>query len=328
MIDDVKRIAGPYTGAGQAAFPFGFKIFEAEDVNVFLAEGPSAAPGQLRIGENFTVEMNADQEATPGGTVTLRAALTGEQVLSIVSGLPYTQIVQLTNYSRFPPQIINDGLDRVVIQVQQLRDELSRAVKVSATDSTTPEELKQRLLDAAETATVVAKGYADQAKTSADEAKAARDEVVAKKDDVIAEIEAEGKSQVERVKAAADDQLVLESLGGAEVAWTLSAPVTAGTPITIPDGHTYVVGRHHLRISWNGVTLHIGTGFSEIGTQDAPSSTFTLSFDAGEGDELDAWIAPLGRKDATDAVIAAGAAQEAVAELSRKVVYKNQESAE
>ncbi len=152
MLDFVRRRAGPYEGAGQTDFPFSFKIFEPTDIYVAKAETASSWPVILEYGIDYTVTMNSDQDATPGGSIRLHSALAGEQVVSIVSGLPYTQETQLTNYSRFPPEIVNTALDRIVVQIQQLLEALERCIKVPVTSDWVAEELVRVLLEAAELA--------------------------------------------------------------------------------------------------------------------------------------------------------------------------------
>lgn len=162
----IKRLAGPYTGAGTTELPFGFKIFEPTDVYVAVAANSADQPVHLVYGTDYTVSMNESQDATPGGTVTLVAALSGTQVAVVGSALAYTQETQLTNYNRFPPEIVNTALDRIVVQIQQIIEQLGRVLKVPETADITPEELIKSLQDAAETATVIAKGYAEAAKKS------------------------------------------------------------------------------------------------------------------------------------------------------------------
>lgn len=151
MLDDVSRRAGPYQG-GTRYFSFDFKVFQETDVAVMVSSDGAAGETALVYGTDYSVELNADQDATPGGLVVLTSALESTKVLAIVSAIPYTQPTQLTNYSRFPPEILNKSLDRLEAQIQQLKEELSRAVTVDATDTMTPAELKQALLAVAITA--------------------------------------------------------------------------------------------------------------------------------------------------------------------------------
>ena len=330
----IKRIAGPFTGAGTKELPFGFMVYAATDVYVALAASDNATAETLEYGTDYTVTLNDDQETTPGGTVTLVTALTAGQVAAVGSDLDYTQPTQLTNFSRFPPEIINDALDRIVILIQQLVEKLDRAVMVPTTSSMTPDELVAKLESAADTAEQVAASYAAQAQASAASASAsaqkAEDAVQGLEDK---ESELEGKledftdTQIARIEDAADMDFVFNVTGCAEKQWTLTSNVSANTAITIPGELYYLVGRHHLRVSYNGLVCYIGENFTEVGNTDTKSNQFKLTFDAKSGDELDVWIAALGKADVADAIATATAANDAVAELSQKVVYKDAESA-
>lgn len=167
MIDYVKRLAGPYTGAGLKTFSFSFKIFEETDVYVATSSSDLEAAVNLSYGTDYSVTMNSDQDAAPGGSVTLTNGLAAGQILVIGSALAYTQETQLTNFSRFPPEIINTALDRIVVQIQQIVEALDRTVKVPATSSTTPEQLIEKLLSAQNDS----RKFADAAEKSAEEAK-------------------------------------------------------------------------------------------------------------------------------------------------------------
>lgn len=355
----IKRVAGPFTGAGTATLPFGFMVYEATDVYVAVASSSTAQSSVLEYGTDYTVTLNSDQETSPGGTVTLATALTAGQVAAVGSALDYTQPTQLTNFSRFPPEIINEALDRIVILIQQLVEQLDRVVSVPITSSMTPEELVEKLERAADSAEQVASAYAAQAGTSASSAasyadlaqqwatkldakvadtdysskyyaqqsKATADALPAKELALEAKLTAHTDTQIERITAEVDDVLVANATGCAEKQWTLTADVAANTAITIPGNVHYIVGRHHLRVTWNGLVCYIDQNFTEIGNTDTKSNQFKLTFDAKTGDELDIWVAALGKADVTDAITTAQSANDAVAELSQKVVYKDAEAA-
>lgn len=369
----IKRLAGPYTGAGTTALPFGFKIFEPTDVYVAVAANSVDQPVHLVYGTDYTVSMNESQDAVPGGTVTLVAALSGTQVAVVGSALAYTQETQLTNYNRFPPEIVNTALDRIVVQIQQIIEQLGRVLKVPETADTTPEELIKSLQNAAETATVIAKGYAEAAAASATEAKGSADaaakssenaaavesRVNAKEaslgagltqvsNDEQAKIIAEGNRQVSRVESAGAGQIDKVNVAGqhqvdrvaaegdkqtnrvgvrgdSEVARlnrvgeivldrsglrckagtrTFDASIAAGAEVTLPAEISYVVAAKHLRLVWNGLVLYLGEQYTEVGTEFTESTTVKLTFDLKAGDVLQAWVIPLGgTKDSETGVI-------------------------
>lgn len=341
-VEYIKRLAGPFIGdgSGQKVFTFGFLIFDEGDVSVSVADEENALPRSLTIGEDFSVQMNEDQAATPGGTITLLAdGLAKGAVLAIWSSVPYTQTLTLTNYTRFPPERITRELDRIVVQIQQLKSESDRALKTDETDTQTAAELKEKLLKAAESAFTVASQKAEEAKAYAQEAansaQFAADTVAdlpaqtaLRIEEINAAAQAAGDHEIARIRAEGDNELIATGMGCGEVTWTLSESVASGAEITIPGGIKYLVGRKHLRMAWNGVVLYRGQNFDEVGQDDAFSTTIKLLFDAQAGDELNAWVGALGKGEIADAVNLANQALDSVSALSQRVVYKDEQAAE
>lgn len=152
MIEYVKRLAGPFTAEGATNLPFGFKIFDPTDVFVAASTDPNVSSTALVYGRDYSVKMNADQDAVPGGTVVLNSPISSGQVVVIGSAVAYTQNMQLTNFSRFPPEIINESLDRIVVQIQQLVELTGRTISLPPTSSLTVSEFLENLLNAAKDA--------------------------------------------------------------------------------------------------------------------------------------------------------------------------------
>lgn len=173
------RRAGPYTGDGaQTELSFGFKVFEASQVSV-VTSSEDGLTDVVVDPSSYSVTLNDNQDTSPGGTIRLTTALAAEKNLSILSAVHYVQPMVLTNRGGFYPEVLNDSADRAVILAQQNREILGRALTVPATSTETPAEMTGRLLEAADTATVVAKGYADAAKRSAEEAKKSEEQTKA-----------------------------------------------------------------------------------------------------------------------------------------------------
>jgi len=138
-ISSTTRKAGPYTVTpGQTAFPFAFKVFQASDVVVTQTDLSGA---ENTVGAGYTVALNSDQNANPGGTVNFAVAPTTGFLITLTSGVIATQSVQLTNGGNFLPAVLNDAFDRVTILCQQLAEQVGRAVKVSVSSSSTPDQL-------------------------------------------------------------------------------------------------------------------------------------------------------------------------------------------
>lgn len=140
------RKAGPYSGTGSTGpFTFSFKVFAASDVLVVKADS-NGVETTLVLTTDYTVSLNADQNSNPGGTVTLEAALASGYTMVISSQVPYLQETDLTNQGGFYPEVITDSLDKLTIQVQQIKLESDRAAKVPITSSADADALVDDLI--------------------------------------------------------------------------------------------------------------------------------------------------------------------------------------
>lgn len=172
-ISSDNRKAGPYICNGvTTAFPFAFKVFSATDVRVVLADA-AGAESDLVLGTHYAVALNANQDANPGGTVTTTAAYATGYTLTLTSGLQNLQPVTLTNNGGFYPTVINNALDRLTILVQQLAEQVSRAVKVSISSATAPDSLIASLLTAVSSALTYSNNASASATAAASSASAA-----------------------------------------------------------------------------------------------------------------------------------------------------------
>lgn len=118
------RRAGPYTTNGATTtFSFAFKVLSGSDVLVVTtADGVDT---ELTYGTDYTVALNADQDTSPGGTITTTTTYNGPE-LSIISDADIAQPTTFTNTGGFYPRVLNDALDRVTIFVQQIAEKLLR----------------------------------------------------------------------------------------------------------------------------------------------------------------------------------------------------------
>ena len=332
------RRAGPYIGNGSTTeFSFAFKVFNESEVYVARASDDSNEV-RLELNVDYTVTLNADQDNSPGGTVKLKAALPEGHRLSLISDVPYDQKTQFTNKGGFYPETLNLVNDKTVALTQQLLEKVDRAITTDATDTMTAQELKQKLLSAADSAFVVASQKAEEAKGYAQEAansaRFAADTVAdlpaqtaLRIEEINAAAQAAGDHEIERIRAEGDNELIAAGMGCGEVTWTLTESVASGAEITIPGGIKYLVGRKHLRMAWNGVVLYRGQNFDEVGQDDAFSTSIKLLFDAQAGDEFNAWVGALGKGEVADAVSLANQALDSVSALSQRVVYKDEQAA-
>ena len=75
------RRAGPYTGNGATReFAFTFKVFEAKDLSVYRST--DTVEELLVLDTDYSVELESDQDNSPGGKVILKAKTAGAWRLS------------------------------------------------------------------------------------------------------------------------------------------------------------------------------------------------------------------------------------------------------
>jgi hypothetical protein len=132
-INSETRVAGPFEGNDSATvFPFTFKVF-AED-ELYVVRAADSVETVLVLDTDYTVDLNPDQNAAPGGEVTLVAPLATDSTLTFTSDLEALQPLDLTNQGGFYPRVINNAFDRVTILIQQLKSVVSRTLKFPLSD--------------------------------------------------------------------------------------------------------------------------------------------------------------------------------------------------
>jgi hypothetical protein len=146
-ISSTNRKAGPFTGNGvTVAFPFAFKVFATTEV--LVVQAIAGIESTQTLVTDYTVVLNADQNANPGGTVTRLVPPAVGATLILTSQVANLQATDLTNLGGFYPKVINDALDRTTIQIQQLAEQASRSIKVGISDTTTADVYRDSLLSA------------------------------------------------------------------------------------------------------------------------------------------------------------------------------------
>jgi hypothetical protein len=132
------RKAGPSQGNGvTTVFPFTFKVFTTADILVTYLDA-SGVESVLVLSTNYTVSLNADQNTSPGGSVTLLVAPATATYITLTSQLANTQTLALTNSGGFYPESINNALDRTVIEIQQLAEQASRSITIPKSSTASP----------------------------------------------------------------------------------------------------------------------------------------------------------------------------------------------
>lgn len=135
------RKAGPLLGTGaQTSWPFTFKVFAASDIAVTIANNLGVETA-LVLNADYSVTLNSNQDTSPGGTVTYPisgSALPTGSRLTIFGNLPYDQPLDLPSGGNFSPLALENQLDRLTMQIQQLREQLGRSLTVPVTSGVSP----------------------------------------------------------------------------------------------------------------------------------------------------------------------------------------------
>ena len=149
-VDDLSRRV-LYVGDGSSTeFAFNFVVFVATDVAVYTKD--EEGEDKLISPSNYTVTLNENQDNNPGGVVKFNSAPADEAVIAVVSAVPETQPMVLTTYDGFDPEVLNKSADRAVSLIQQLSDDVDRAIKLPRTSQKTTAAAYEELAGAAEKA--------------------------------------------------------------------------------------------------------------------------------------------------------------------------------
>jgi hypothetical protein len=139
-ISTTTRKAGPFVGNGvTTSFPFVFKVFAKADLKV-IRTSVAGVDTTLVLDSTYFVTLNADQDATPGGSVSYSTLAVGEK-LTIVGSISVTQPTDITNGSGFYPSVIENALDRLTMFVQESAGKVDRAIKFPVSDTIVPSDL-------------------------------------------------------------------------------------------------------------------------------------------------------------------------------------------
>ena len=120
-IEDVDRRV-QYTGSGTGPYNFTFNVLAQTDIAVYQDDT------LLTLTTDYSVTVNADGT----GSVTTVASMTGSTV-TIIGARPYERTTDYAEGGDSPAETINDELDSILILIQQLREEISRGLRLSST---------------------------------------------------------------------------------------------------------------------------------------------------------------------------------------------------
>jgi hypothetical protein len=142
-VNSTNSKAGPYEGNGITVdFPFSFRILDESHIRVIITAPDDtesdASPSDYVVSGVDDVEGSVKYK--------VGSPLATGFKLTILRSVPMTQEVDIANSGGFYPQVHEDVFDKLMMQVQQVVESDSRAVKIPASDTTTdPDALVEEL---------------------------------------------------------------------------------------------------------------------------------------------------------------------------------------
>ena len=136
VITDVNQVT--YIGDGiTTAWPYTFRIIEATDIQIIVVESDGS---ETEITSDYYVDVENSTVYYPGyapGAEPPEAdqppVLTADQKIIIYRALPVTQTADLGE--KWPFYVIENGLDKLTMLIQDWRDILGRCLKVRVSDT-------------------------------------------------------------------------------------------------------------------------------------------------------------------------------------------------
>lgn len=129
-----------YSGNGSTTvFPYTFKILDQDEVLVQLKVNATGVITTQTITTHYAV---SGVGASAGGNITMVTAPASGTTLIITRNMAFTQETDYTEYDAFPADTHETALDRLTMQVQQVKEVADRAIKfdsaVTGFDTTLP----------------------------------------------------------------------------------------------------------------------------------------------------------------------------------------------
>ncbi len=132
-------VKNSYSGNGTLdTFNYTFKIFADADIQVIIRDA-SATETVKTLTTHYTV---TGAGAANGGTIVFTSGNipTATETVVLRRALPQTQSIDYIANDAFPAESHEEGLDRSMMAVQQLQEEVDRSIKLSRTNTMTSTE--------------------------------------------------------------------------------------------------------------------------------------------------------------------------------------------
>jgi hypothetical protein len=126
---------GPYNGNGTTTvFSYTFEVQDEAHLVVTLADASGVETVQV-LNTDYTVSGVGNPG---GGQITMTTAPAASYTLTISRNVPITQEVDLENRRSVAPEVLEDAYDKLTQIAQDLNEQVGRSLKISVTESGTP----------------------------------------------------------------------------------------------------------------------------------------------------------------------------------------------
>ncbi|MDR3048728.1 MAG: hypothetical protein LBV16_02655, partial [Elusimicrobiota bacterium] len=140
-----------------------FKLTENQHYTIAQNEEGKGHITILQIPEVIILDENGDEKTLPSCAVA-----PSESVIGIIRDTLFEQVISYIENSPNPAKTTEDALDKTTYETQQLREAVSRAIKIPVTWADNPDDILIEILEAVD----LTKAKAQEAKESAQAAKA------------------------------------------------------------------------------------------------------------------------------------------------------------
>jgi hypothetical protein len=121
--------SGPYAPNGSTrAFPFSFVTLSTGEL--YVTRRSASGIDTIVVG-GYSVSLNSDQSASPGGTVTFSAAPTAGDPIYIISNPNFQQQTSFANQGSWSPTATNLVNDRAAVRDISLKDKITNALALA-----------------------------------------------------------------------------------------------------------------------------------------------------------------------------------------------------
>lgn len=156
---------------------FTWTIYEDDDILVIDEVDATGVQSTLTLNSDYSVTI----DSSGGGTVVLESASVSGHTYYLICNIDNLQELEFTEGDKFPVDSVETALDKLTMQVIQLKDATDRSIKIPITEDTdqTLDDVaanranKAVIFDAAGKVTIGTDDYEDQATNSAASAAAA-----------------------------------------------------------------------------------------------------------------------------------------------------------